>query len=660
MRLNPIRRSQLVSPFGPGALHILEGGISVLTGGLDEWFSDESGNTVDRDEINKGDLLVREPRLEEQLDVSHFRVAPGPENRDSIDDPVLKTPVFRFPTWFVCPRCSSMKKSNLYRSGFLTCEGEKCKRARMFQIRFAAVCDHGHLQDFPWLEWVHRSDDSHSLRRCENALEYRAEGSGSLDSIRIRCTKCTNVSRSLGGVMRGELEPSSANPDGWSGLSNFLLARTEGDKEGAKKFLCQGQKSWQGDVPRDNCSRPLRAVLINATNVYYSDVRSAIHIPPMYRPSASELAKILDDPKFRNKIKMWRRADDDIEAIVAKLRKNDNSSPLQLEGFSDEQIESGLKGHDEAPPSASEGEGSAQHEDTAAQEEQIRRDEYDAFLGETDREARLVLRKVDSTGLPRLVDSIIESIVAVDRLRETRVLAGFSRLVGRQPSDAPKRSELLWRDCPNSIENRWLPAAIVHGEGIFLTFKEEIIRSWESDESVVAHLATMQRNQIDCASRYGWEETPVEPRFVLIHTLAHMIINRLVFECGYGSASLRERLYVCSEEERPMAGMLIYTAAGDSEGTMGGLVKLAEAETLGRIIENAIAEAQWCSADPVCGESAFSGGQGPDSLNLAACHSCCLLPETSCEQFNKYLDRTLWNEDQDISLLNALEWDQEG
>lgn len=109
-----------------------------------------------------------------------------------------------------------------------------------------------------------------------------------------------------------------------------------------------------------------------------------------------------------------------------------------------------------------------------------------------------------------------------------------------------------------------------------------------------------------------------------------------------------------------MAGMLIYTAAGDSEGTMGGLVKLAEAETLGRIIENAIAEAQWCSADPVCGESAFSGGQGPDSLNLAACHSCCLLPETSCEQFNKYLDRTLWNEDQDISLLNALEWDQEG
>jgi len=90
-----------------------------------------------------------------------------------------------------------------------------------------------------------------------------------------------------------------------------------------------------------------------------------------------------------------------------------------------------------------------------------------------------------------------------------------------------------------------------------------------------------------------------------------------------------------------MAGILIYTAAGDSEGTMGGLVRLAEPEALGRIFLNAIDEAGWCSADPVCREAASSGGQGPESLNLAACHSCALLPETSCEAFNKYLDRML-------------------
>lgn len=651
MRLNPIRRSQLVSPFGPGALHILEGGISVLTGGLDDWFKDEAGNFVDSDEINKGGLLVREPRLEEQLDVSHFRVAPGPENRDSIDEPLLKTPVFRFPTWFICPRCSSMKKSNLYRNGFLTCQNDGCKRARMFQIRFAAVCDHGHLQDFPWLEWVHRSGSSQALAVCSNSLEYRAEGSGSLDSIKIVCKKC-NISRPLGGVMQGELQPSAKDPNGWSGLSRLLLATRGEGEDNRAQFLCQGEKSWQGEVPHDQCQRPLRAVLINATNVYYSDVRSAIHIPPKYRPSASDLSKILDESKFRNKITMWRRADDDIEAIVGKLRKNDTSDPLLLEGFTDDQIETALKGHDEAPPSAGDSE-ELPSGDRAEQEDRIRRDEYEAFLGETDRESRLVLREVNLDALPELVDCMIERVVAIDRLRETRVLAGFSRLVGKQPKDAPKASELLWRECPGSIENRWLPAAIVHGEGIFMKFREDKLAAWETNENVLRHLAPMQRNQSDCAIRYGWEDTPIEPRFVLLHTLAHMIINRLVFECGYGSASLRERLYISNDENQPMAGILIYTAAGDSEGTMGGLVKLADAEALGRIISNAIEEAQWCSADPVCAEAAFSGGQGPDSLNLASCHSCGLLPETSCEQFNKYLDRTLWLEDHTVSFLKA-------
>ena len=380
-------------------------------------------------------------------------------------------------------------------------------------------------------------------------------------------------------------------------------------------------------------------------------MRSAIYIPPKYHPSASDLAKILDEVKFRNKIDMCRRADDDIEAIVKKLRKSDNPDNPRLEAFSDEQIESCLRGHDKAPPSPMAGETSSPLKDISAQEEQIRRDEYEAFLGNSDREADLIFRKVDRGGLPQLVDKMIESIVAIDKLRETRVLAGFSRLVGRQPSDAPKRSELLWRKYPKSIENRWLPAAKVYGEGIFITFKEEVIRSWEGKESVAAYLKGLQRNQIDCASRYGWDEQPVEPRFVLLHTLAHLIINRLVFECGYGSASLRERLYISSDAVHPMAGILIYTAAGDSEGTMGGLVKLAEAAAIGSIIENGIGEAQWCSADPVCAEAADSGGQGPDSLNLAACHACCLLPETSCEHFNKFLDRTLWNEDKDVSFI---------
>ena len=119
------------------------------------------------------------------------------------------------------------------------------------------------------------------------------------------------------------------------------------------------------------------------------------------------------------------------------------------------------------------------------------------------------------------------------------------------------------------------------------------------------------------------------------------LINRLVYECGYSTASLRERLYVARPEHEhgPMAGVLVYTAAGDSEGTMGGLVRMGKPGRLEPVLQRALEAASWCSNDPICMELAEEGGQGPDSSNLAACHSCALLPETACTEFNHFLDR---------------------
>ena len=129
---------------------------------------------------------------------------------------------------------------------------------------------------------------------------------------------------------------------------------------------------------------------------------------------------------------------------------------------------------------------------------------------------------------------------------------------------------------------------------------------------------------------------------LLVHTLAHLLINQLTFESGYSSAALRERLYVAdATESQPMAGLLIYTAAGDSEGTMGGLVRMASPGLLEHVLRNAIDGAGWCSADPICMELGATGGQGPDSCNNAACHNCALVPETSCELFNRFLDRAM-------------------
>jgi hypothetical protein len=138
---------------------------------------------------------------------------------------------------------------------------------------------------------------------------------------------------------------------------------------------------------------------------------------------------------------------------------------------------------------------------------------------------------------------------------------------------------------------------------------------------------------------WGIHSEDLKAEFVLIHTFAHLMINQLSYECGYGSSALRERIYCeIGDKSHTMHGVLLYTAAGDSEGTLGGLVAQGKPNKLDDIVNSAIENARWCSSDPICIDSL---GQGTDSCNLAACHNCALLPETSCELGNRILDRGL-------------------
>lgn len=220
-------------------------------------------------------------------------------------------------------------------------------------------------------------------------------------------------------------------------------------------------------------------------------------------------------------------------------------------------------------------------------------------------------------------------IVLADRLREVRALQGFRRVSPGStfvPADTSRRL-------------RWLPAVEVFGEGIFLTLDKGELTAWERNEQVRDRVAGLRDDlsrsfQADRLAAVTGEE--LSARFVLLHTFAHLLIRQLSFESGYSTASLRERVYARPENDQ--YGVLIYTAAGDAEGTLGGLVQQGEpprlAETLLRMAE----AAAWCSADPLCAEHT---GQGFDNLNRAACHACALLPETSCETGNTLLDRAL-------------------
>jgi hypothetical protein len=119
-----------------------------------------------------------------------------------------------------------------------------------------------------------------------------------------------------------------------------------------------------------------------------------------------------------------------------------------------------------------------------------------------------------------------------------------------------------------------------------------------------------------------------------------LLIKQLVFYCGYSQASLKERLYV-SDGQESMSGLLIYTASGDSEGTLGGLVRMGKPGFLEQIVEQALREAEWCSNDPVCSENGLIQEEGEVINRLSACYACALIPETACEAFNLFLDRSL-------------------
>ena len=270
-------------------------------------------------------------------------------------------------------------------------------------------------------------------------------------------------------------------------------------------------------------------------------------------------------------------------------------------------------------------------------EEEFRQDEYTALRegrGNKASELSTVKMKPDDYDSP--VKDYLSSITLADQLRETKAFVGFSRVKPEEILNYADKINLLKLD----KKINWLPAVTVNGEGIFFTLDEEKVNAWSVREDVTARAEKLSKNYYKAALSRGVDtQANISPKFILLHTLAHLLINQLSFDCGYGSSSLRERLYCDIDDNSfPMTGVLIYTASGDSEGTMGGLVRQGGKGNLENIFVRALKNALWCSSDPICLESS---GQGPGSTNLAACHDCALLAETSCEKGNKLLDRVV-------------------
>lgn len=235
----------------------------------------------------------------------------------------------------------------------------------------------------------------------------------------------------------------------------------------------------------------------------------------------------------------------------------------------------------------------------------------------------------------------IDAVAKVSRLKMTTVQTGYTR---QEPLDIDTFLNEGYQE--NKVKpqytssygknTQFLPAIESLGEGIFISFDADKINQWLTENIKKRADVILQRSQDqeNVFFKNKLEDSSHTAKFILIHTFSHILIKELEFLCGYSASSLNERLYI---DNNAMQGVLIYTVAG-AEGSYGGLITQAEPDKLAWIIESALERAKECSSDPVC---YHAEEQGVGGLNLAACYSCALLPETSCEELNCFLDRQL-------------------
>ncbi|WP_208720526.1 DrmB family protein [Amycolatopsis circi] len=591
-----VRRTQTIAPFGVGGIIDLRGE-SFVAADIRSWAS--SGDPVDS------------PRLAEKLQVERFRSAPvipsGKAAYVSRNGPSY----IRFPTWLFCPRCRVMKK---WHAGLeIKDKHPACDRCpgtpQLAPMRFIQVCRAGHLADIDWRRWAHSQSETPDQRQCQvYQLRFIAtsESSG-LDALLVECGSC-RASRSLAGISQ-------------KNVLKQLQSR------------CRGTHPWNNENDEaDNCEETPQAVQRGASNVYFPVTHSAIDIPETSRlPDGDELAQKVVDHKF------WP---DFTSAIDGPLVDHFKSIIAIQCSVSEEFVESvqrrAAKNSSVWPSTNSDDDLSIAEWEAFSTPESVTNSKTFSV-----RQTLLGVNHADSRSMHEL-DAAISTVVIADRVREVRALEGFSRYEPT-PGEDEEGGRLV--SVNTARRTRWLPAVETYGEGIFISVDEYRLASWEEIPSVRNWTRRIERD-LDASfkvDRLRAKSGPVLlPRFVMLHTLAHHFIRQLSYDSGYNAASLRERVYARSHSpgsgHPPQAGVFVYTAAGDAEGTLGGLVRQGQppylAETLIRLLESA----QWCSQDPLCADST---GRSLANLNRAACHACTLLPETCCEIDNSILDRTL-------------------
>jgi hypothetical protein len=603
-----LRLSQAVHTFGIGSSLDLPH-LTAVVHGLEEWLQPDWDPANPMNAIHE-ERLLRLIRSFLGPQVKQLTSPPIAPDQIEPNQSVAGIPVSTFPRWARCPRCEILApldfgifklKTNPRRPDETQYVHENCSKAAgtsptVNPVRFVFACRNGHISDFPWEHFIQNVPQGCQGRK-KPCGPYRLQERGVSSEVAdlwVRCDQC-NASRQM--------------------IHAFGLE--------AKNNLgpCSGHHPHLGRYHTEECEDgDPRAMLLGASNQWFAMIVSALWIPPAKESQIASLVKqhwaLLENMSSEDQIETLRRArllhafsdfsNSDIwNAMEAKRSGDESSGPLKAG--------------------------------------ELKVDEW-KLLSEPDTAPHTDDFRVSRRDVPPAYRPWLAEVVAVERLRVVKALTGFTRI--DSPGDYSDLSEIpdvQWVRLGREAAE-WVPAFQVRGEGVFLRLREDALAAWRKDRSVQRREAALRAAHV--AFRASRDIEPADDgfdvlRFALLHTLSHALIRQFSIECGYSAASIQERIYSVGTEDEgsPMAGILLMTAAADSEGTLGGLVNLAKPQNLGRHLRQALDRAGLCASDPLCSEHR-PDTEGRD-LHGAACHACSFVSETSCERGNKYLDRSL-------------------
>lgn len=604
-------RSKLISNYGGVGSLIETQDCSIIIETFDNWQYKDLANRLSA-YIIKDDRLLN--RLKNRFpNIRH--IVQIPTDKNSFTDQVRPS-ANHFSKWFYCARCNRFAEYNEMKRRWTAagkniayfnppkCSNLECKEEVLEQIRFVMTCKDGHIHDIPWKHWNTFLPEDHTDIEDDNADDETSNVKPQGPQIDLSRTCCQSQD------LRYEISKENTELTGIRVVCKTCKAvRT---LKGIFNYQtdCFGKKYWLGMTngrwADEECHQKTKVVVKTSNSVYYANSLSSIYIPEMQSPITNEVRieidNMLDSGAFTKE-------------QVAQIISVQKTIPLDV-----------VKSYLDT--------GNA----TYIPDIVFRETEYNYLLrGEQPENNQLKFRLLEcSTQIFGF-----EKLVKLEKLKKITVQTSFTR---QEPIDV---DSILQEDSSyeytvkrqsvskNNFDTKLLPGVESYGEGILFVLDKDKLNQWELQEDVIERTKILREN----VKYSSWQYHKIiartlTPRKVLIHTLSHLLIRELEYVCGYPASSLQERLYVSDT----MHGFLI-SAFDGTDGYLGGLANLCnDLDRLNEIILSAINRANDCSSDPICMESE---GQGVSQLNLAACHSCTLTPEITCELSNLFLDRKL-------------------